>query len=127
METLTTNYIYKAIEKYDALMEVLNRPKRDLVPIAVVELIKISICDFLSAFLVENEIKNIDKEDILALQQACGGVNPAFLDLNYESIATLMEDDNFAFSSDLSDETLKRYVETLDRTKDLVVRSVSHL
>lgn len=126
MEIITSKHLNTSIEQYNSLMEVLNKPKRDLVPIAVVELIKNSICGFLSAFLHENGVENIDREDILALQQASAAINKSFLDLNYESIAALMEDDNFAYSSELDEDPLNRYLNTLDKTKDLVIRSVNH-
>lgn len=125
MQILTSNYIQKAVEKYNVLIEVLNRPKRDMVAIAVVEMIKQSICDFLAAYLAEKGIENMGNDDILALQQACISVDEAFASFNYESIAALIDDENFAFSSELDDEPIQRYVDTLRRTKELVVRSVN--
>jgi len=59
------------------------------------------------------------------LQQACGALEPTFLEFNFESIAALMEDDNFAYSSELGEDPLNRYLDKLNRTKDLVIRSVN--
>lgn len=127
MEALTTNYIQQAVEEYDRVMEELNRPKRDLVMIAAIELVMKSTADFLSAYLAEKGILHRDSSDLLHMQQLCASFDPAFADLKFESIATLNDDSNFAYSSELDENSLKRYVETLRRTKELVVQKVNRL
>ncbi len=121
MELTTENLLTKALQEYDRVKEELNRPQEDLVMIAACELVKRSISEFLEAFLIEKGIESFEKGNILQLQSLCMTLDMRFADLDYSSIACLSEDDSMAYTSGLEDQRLVKYVQTLDRTKDLVM------
>ena len=124
METLTNKLIDKALTEYEEVLDELNRPKKDLVMIAVCEQVKKSISDFLAAFLAEKGVLDIRKNDILHMQKECAKFDKAFETLHYESIAFLCEDASMVYTNELDNTRLNRYVDTMKKTKEMVFKAL---
>ena len=125
--TFVDNLLDKALKEFDVVLEELNRPQEDLVMVAACELIKESISDFLTAYLVEKGVLDLPKEDVLALQEECAKIDPAFEALDLTSIPYLEKgSNNMAFMHTIAGNQLQHYTKTLEKTKELVINSLTH-
>ncbi|MCG8388628.1 MAG: hypothetical protein MJA30_23965, partial [Cytophagales bacterium] len=123
--TMVNNLLDKALREYDMVMEELNRPQEDLVMIAACELIKESIKDFLTAYLVGKGVLDLPKGDVLALQEECAKIDPVFENLNLNTIPYLKKDtDNMTFMHITAGGQLQKHIQKLEITKELVVSSL---
>lgn len=113
----------KALTEYESVIAELNRPKRDVVMIATCDLIKKSVGDFLTAYLLTRNIE-VGPEEVKVLYDQCVSQDASFREIELETILCLDGESTVTCQRCLENGWINRCEDIMVDTKELVMKLV---